>query len=121
MFEEGFLAALHKPGGNYQVIPGNREKHLRETGGKVYTRFPPEVCHALHYLAKHEVNFSVSSPTVTFILDTARPLRSISDLQDTTAANVTFVTMIPTLKQRRNAISLPLGRLLSGLGLNLIR
>lgn len=43
MFEEGFLANLHIPGGNYQIIPENREKHLRETGGKVYTRFPPEV------------------------------------------------------------------------------
>ena len=43
MFEEGLLANLHNPGGNFQIIPENREKHLRETGGKVYTRFPPEV------------------------------------------------------------------------------
>lgn len=49
MFEEGFLANLHKPGGNYQIIPENREKHLKETGGKVYTRFPPEVGHDYHH------------------------------------------------------------------------
>lgn len=44
MFEEGFLAALHKPGGNEQIIPANMEAHLKATGGKVFTRFPPEVC-----------------------------------------------------------------------------
>lgn len=43
MFEEGFLANLHKPGGYYQLVPENRELHLQETGGKVFTRFPPEV------------------------------------------------------------------------------
>lgn len=44
MFEEGFLASLHKPGGNEQIIPANMEAHLKATGGKVFTRFPPEVC-----------------------------------------------------------------------------
>lgn len=44
MFEEGFLAALHKPGGNEQIIPANMEAHLKATGRKVFTRFPPEVC-----------------------------------------------------------------------------
>lgn len=44
MFEEGFLAGLHKPGGNEQIIPKNMEAHLKATGGKVFTRFPPEVC-----------------------------------------------------------------------------
>lgn len=44
MFEEGFLAALHKPGGNEQILQANMEAHLKVTGGRVFTRFPPEVC-----------------------------------------------------------------------------
>lgn len=44
MFEEGFLAGLHKPGGNKQILAKNMEAHLEATGGKVFTRFPPEVC-----------------------------------------------------------------------------
>lgn len=44
MFEEGFLAGLHKPGGNEQILAKNMEAHLKATGGKVFTRFPPEVC-----------------------------------------------------------------------------
>lgn len=43
MFVEGFLAGLHKPGGNTQVNPKRMEEHLKATGGKVFTRFPPEV------------------------------------------------------------------------------
>lgn len=44
MFEEGFLAGLHNPGGNEQILPKNMEAHLKATGGRVFTRFPPEVC-----------------------------------------------------------------------------
>jgi glutaminyl-tRNA synthetase len=44
MFEEGFLAGLHKPGGNEQIIPENMKTHLKATRGRVFTRFPPEVC-----------------------------------------------------------------------------
>src|SRR5690606_4577780 len=43
MFKEGFLAGLHKVGGNAQKNPKRREEHLKATGGKVFTRFPPEV------------------------------------------------------------------------------
>ncbi|CAG8776891.1 11850_t:CDS:2 [Gigaspora margarita] len=42
MFFEGELSKLHKPGGNKQIKPELMEKHLKETGGKVLTRFPPE-------------------------------------------------------------------------------
>lgn len=43
MFVSGFLANLHKPRSNEQLKPELMEQHLKATGGKVFTRFPPEV------------------------------------------------------------------------------
>ncbi|KAJ7725930.1 glutamine-tRNA ligase [Mycena metata] len=42
IFEEGFLAWLHKPGENPQNNDKLRLEHIEATGGKVVTRFPPE-------------------------------------------------------------------------------
>ena len=48
VFEEGFLGKLHKPGENPQIHPHLRDAHLAATGGKVFTRFPPEPNGFLH-------------------------------------------------------------------------
>ncbi|KAG0661615.1 Glutaminyl-tRNA synthetase [Maudiozyma exigua] len=48
MFTEGFLGDLHKVGENPQAYPELMIEHLKATGGKVRTRFPPEPNGYLH-------------------------------------------------------------------------
>lgn len=48
MFTEGFLGDLHKVGENPQAYPELMIEHLKATGGKVHTRFPPEPNGYLH-------------------------------------------------------------------------
>jgi hypothetical protein len=96
MFESGWLSRLHKPGENPQINEKLKAEHLKTTGGKVLTRFPPEPCafSCFRYSMDKRDRSLIESysfiVTATSTSDTPKPSQSTSAMLLITAATPTF-------------------------------